>query len=56
MELNNEDVALIRRSLEIFEDRINRLYKGSTHEPLRKLYRKDLDSIEDLRSKLLEVL
>lgn len=56
MELNQEDFALIRRALEIFEDRISRLHKSSNHEPLRKIYRKDLDAVEVLRTKLLEVV
>lgn len=54
MELNVEDIALIRRALEIFEDRCSRLHKGSAHEPLRNVYRKDLNAIEELRVKLLE--
>lgn len=56
MELSNEDLMLIRRALEIFEDRVSRLHKGSTHEPLRALYRKDLNAIEDLRVKIAEAV
>lgn len=50
--MDKDDVMLMRRALEIYEERTRRLLNKSTHESISVIYRKDLNAIEALRSKL----
>lgn len=50
--MDKEDVMLLRRALEIYEERTRRLLNRSTHDVISAIYRKDLNAIEAIRSKL----
>jgi len=54
--MDKEQVMLLRRALEIYEERTRRMLQRSTHESISAIYRKDLNAIENVRSKLLEIV
>jgi hypothetical protein len=50
--MDKEQLMLLRRALEIYEERTRRLLHRCTHESIAAIYRKDLVAIEKVRLSL----